>query len=94
MGWVPEIMSSRNDSFRHESLHDGKSIKALLKSIEKGLGDGEISLEDEDGRLVLTPEGLLRLKITASSEEDRQKLTIRISWSLEEEFEEKHLSIS
>ena len=34
------------------------------------------------------------MKITASSEEDRQKLTIRISWSLEEEFEEKHLNIS
>jgi amphi-Trp domain-containing protein len=50
-------MSSRNDSFRHESLHDGKSIKAIVKSIEKGLGDGEISLEDEDGRLVLTPKG-------------------------------------
>ncbi len=87
-------MGSRNDSFRHESLHDAKSITALLKSIEKGLGDGEISLEDEDGRLVLTPEGLLRLKVTASSEEDRQKLTIRISWSREEEFEEKHLSVS
>lgn len=87
-------MSTRNDSFRHESLHDGKSIKALLKSIEKGLGDGEITLEDEDGRLVLTPEGLLHLKITASREEGRQKLTIRIRWSLEEEFEEKHLSIS
>ncbi len=87
-------MSSRNDSFRHESLHDGKSIKALLKSIEKGLGDGEITLEDEDGRLVLTPEGLLRLKITASSDEGRQKLTIRVSWALEEEFDEKHLSIS
>lgn len=87
-------MSARNDRFRHESLHDATSIKALLTSIESGLGDGEISLEDEDGRLVLTPEGLLRLKITASSEEGRQKLTIRISWSLEEEFEEKHLSIS
>ena len=87
-------MSARNDSFRHESLHDAKSIKALLTPIEEGLGDGEISLEDEDGRLVLAPEGLLRLKITAGSEEGRQKLSIRISWSLAEEFEEKHLSIS
>jgi len=75
-------------------MHDAKSIKDILKSIEKGLGDGEINLEDEDGQLVLIPEGLLRLKLTASSEESRQKLTIRISWSREEEFEEKHLNIS
>ena len=87
-------MSSGNSSFRHESLQDAKSIKSLLRAIERGLADGEITLKDEEGKLVLTPEGLLRLKITASHEEDRQKLTIRISWALAQEISEKHLSIS
>lgn len=66
--------------FRHESLQDKKSIEKLLKAITEGLAAGTISLEDDEGQLVMKPNGLLHLKVSAAIEDDRNKLNIRISW--------------
>jgi len=70
----------QNGRFRHESLQDKESIKSLLKAVTNGIGAGKITLEDENGNLVLVPGGLLRLKINASVDDDQNKLDIRISW--------------
>lgn len=68
------------NSFRHESLQDTKTIAELLKSITKGIGKGKLTLSDEDGEIVLQPEGLLDLKLTAEREDRHQRLTLRITW--------------
>lgn len=71
--------------FVHESLQDMDSIEDFLKSISKAFGSGELVLEDEDGQLSIKPGGLLLLKITASEEDDRNRLNIRITWQNDRE---------
>jgi amphi-Trp domain-containing protein len=72
------------NSFRHESLQDAKTIAELLKSITKGIGKGKLTFSDEDGEIVLEPEGLLNLKVTAEQEDMRHRLTVRITWHPQE----------
>jgi len=72
-------MQEKN-SFRHESLQDAKTIAELLKSITKGISRGRMTFSDEDGEIVLEPEGLLNLKVTAEQEEMRHRVNIRITW--------------
>jgi len=73
-------MKQGKKSFRHDSLQDGKSIQAILKAISQGLGKGRLRLSDEEDELVLEPEGLLHLKLTADQEDNRQRLTLRVTW--------------
>ena len=43
----------------------------------------------------MNPEGLLNLKLTASQDDSRYKLDLRISWQVEDKaLEEKTLTIS
>jgi amphi-Trp domain-containing protein len=76
----------QNAKFLHESLQDQNSIKNLLKAISSGIGKGKVVLEDDDGVLTLNPEGLLHLKISASEEEDKSKINVRISWDKKKEI--------
>jgi amphi-Trp domain-containing protein len=61
-------------SFRHESLQDSNTISDILQSITKAIEKGKVVFSDEDDRIVMHPEGLLQLKVTASQEENRQKI--------------------
>ncbi|SIQ48818.1 amphi-Trp domain-containing protein [Marinobacterium stanieri] len=72
-------MAAKNE-FVYESYQDGKTIQTLLKSIARGLGKGKLEFSDGDTDLVLTPEGLLHLKVSASEDETRNQLNIRIRW--------------
>lgn len=74
----------QKNSFRHESLHDRKSIQELLKAITKGIAKGEVTFSDEDGDMVMQPNGLLNLKVTASEDDYRHKIDLRISWQVDE----------
>jgi amphi-Trp domain-containing protein len=76
-------------SFRHESLQDCESIREILKSVTKGIGNGRVVFSDEDGEIIMEPEGLLRLKLTASQEDNLYKMNIRITWQAEEEAPKK-----
>lgn len=82
-------MRQSKNSFRHESLQDAKTIQEILKSITKGIAKGKLSFSDEDGEIVMEPEGLLNLKITASEDELSHRLAIRISWQAEEKVKRK-----
>ena len=73
-------MLPRKNRFRHESLEDSKTIQAYLKAVTKGLQQGTLSFENDQGEIVLTPEGLLKLKVVASKEDTKNRLEIRISW--------------
>jgi len=87
-------MRSRKKSFRHQSLQDEKSIQDILKSITSGLAKGKITFSDEDEKIVMRPEGLLDLKVTASQEENRNRFSIRVSWQTDDSSEKKKKSLS
>jgi amphi-Trp domain-containing protein len=87
-------MRSRKKSFRHQSLQDEKSIQDILKSISSGIARGKITFSDEDEKIVMRPEGLLDLKVTATQEENRNRFNIRISWQVDDSREKKKKSLS
>ena len=87
-------MRSRKRSFRHQSLQDEKSIQDILKSITNGIARGKITFSDEDEKIVMRPEGLLDLKVTATQEENRNRFNIRISWQVEDDGDKKKKSLS
>lgn len=81
-------MQQDKQNFRHESLQDTESIQQLLKALTRGIGRGKLSFSDEDGEMVMQPNDLINLKLTASREDGRNRVTIRITW-LEDEPNEK-----
>ena len=87
-------MRSRKRSFRHQSLQDEKSIQDILQSITNGIARGKITFSDEDEKIVMRPEGLLDLKVTATQEENRNRFNIRISWQLDDSREKRKKSLS
>lgn len=76
-------MSQNKNTFRHDSLQNQETIQALLKSIGKGLEKGRLTFSDAEGEIVLKPEGLLNLKISASREGAHHRLSLRVSWQSE-----------
>ncbi|HAJ92837.1 MAG TPA: amphi-Trp domain-containing protein [Gammaproteobacteria bacterium] len=87
-------MRNRKKSFRHQSLQDEKSIQDILKSITSGIAKGKITFSDEDEKIVMRPEGLLDLKVTASQDENRNRFNIRISWQVDDSGDKKKKSLS
>jgi amphi-Trp domain-containing protein len=88
-------MRDNKNRFKHESLQDANTIRDLLKAVTRGIAKGKLHFSDEDDEIVLEPEGLLHLKLTASQDENRNRLSIRISWHSEDSGEKlrKELSI-
>jgi len=88
-------MKQTKKSFRHESLQDSKSIQSILKAVSQGIGKGKLTLSDEDDEMLLEPEGLLHLKLTATQDEGRHRINLRVTWQTEEEKPKKrHLEVS
>ena len=71
-------------SFRHESLQDAKTIKGVLKALTDGLARGKLSFSDADDSIELKPSGLMKLKITATQDDNLNRVNIRIAWQSEE----------
>ncbi len=59
-----------------------------------GIAKGKVTFSDEDDEIRMEPEGLLRLKLTATREENRRLINIRISWQVEEEMQKQQKSLS
>jgi amphi-Trp domain-containing protein len=87
-------MRNGKKNFRHQSLQDEKSIQDILKAITSGIAKGKITFSDEDEKIVMRPEGLLDLKVSASQEENRNRFNIRISWQTDDSGEKKKKSLS
>ncbi len=87
-------MRNGKRSFRHQSLQDEKTIQDILKSIASGLARGKITFSDEDEKIVMRPEGLLDLKLTATQEENRNRFNIRLSWQVDDSREKNKKSLS
>jgi amphi-Trp domain-containing protein len=77
-------MAQRKNSFRHDSLHDAETIRDLLEALTDGLGRGRLTFRDDEGEIVMHPEGLLRLKLRASRDDNRNRVDVRISWQTAE----------
>jgi amphi-Trp domain-containing protein len=77
-------------------MQDCKTIGNILKSISTGLSEGKLTFSDNEDEIVMEPEGLLNLKLTATQEEGRQRINIRITWQVENEpaKKKKMLSVS
>ena len=73
-------MTRRKKRFDYQSLHDSKSIQSVLKAITAGIAKGKITFSDEDEKIVMKPEGMLDLKVTATKEEGRNRFSIKVSW--------------
>jgi amphi-Trp domain-containing protein len=73
-------MAQNKQEFRHDSLQDLETIQDIIKSINKGLARGKLVFSDEDDEIIMEPEGLLNLKITASKDEQRSRINLRVSW--------------
>ena len=80
---VIEIMK-QNTQFRHESLQDSKSVERLLGALIDGISEGKVVLEDDDGTLEFPVKGLANLRISASQDEDRNRLDIRLTWRIKQ----------
>jgi len=87
-------MHSDKSSFRHESLQDNTTITALLKAVTDGLEKGTITFSDDDGEIVMSPQGLLNLKVTASQDEGRNRFTLRVTWQDEASHKASKKSLS
>jgi len=78
-------MKQGKKSFRHESLQDTKTLQELLNSMTKGIARGELRFSDEEDEIIMHPKGLMNLKVTANQEDNRQRVSLRISWQLEDD---------
>ena len=81
--------------FRHESLQDSESVERLLNALVEGISKGKIVLEDEEGSMVMKPKGLANLKISASQDDKKNRIDVRITWyENSDPVQEKELKIS
>lgn len=87
-------MRHGKSSFRHDSLQDARTVRGILKSITNGLAEGRLTFSDEDDEIVMEPQGLMNLKLTATQEEGRHRINIRISWQVEDETVKKKKALS
>ncbi|GAB6051446.1 hypothetical protein JCM17960_02660 [Magnetospira thiophila] len=73
-------MKRQKSSFRHESLQNQESVQALLKALTEGIAKGKVTFSDADDQIQMQPEGLLNLQLTASQEDNRNRIQIRLTW--------------
>lgn len=86
-------MRQGKKSFRHESLQDAASIQEILAAISAGILSGKVTFSDSDDKIVMRPEGLLHMSVAASQEEDRDRISIRVSWQVEDKQGKKKRSL-
>ena len=87
-------MKSSKSEFRHESIQDNESIKAILKAITEGIQKKEITFSDDDDSILMHPKGMLNLKVTASQDGNDNRISIRIKWQTEPDKQNKKSSLS
>jgi len=74
-------MHNGDGSFRHDSIQNRKSIKALLEAITKGIGKGELTLGDGDDEIVLHPDGLITVRVRAERSNGANRIDLRMTWT-------------
>ncbi len=85
-------MSSADSSFKHLSLQDSESIIAYLEALGVGFKQGALLFSTDSKRLVLKPQGLIKLEVEAKRKDEQMKLTLKFRWN-EETTGEGDLSV-
>ncbi len=80
-------------SFLHESLQDADTLVDILKSIADGIEKGKISCSDEDNEIVLKPEGLMQLKVSAAQDNNHYRFNLKVNWQSKEAIKKKRLKV-
>ncbi len=75
-------MKQHKKSFRHDSLQDTQSVLKILHAVIEGLETGNLVLSDNHDEIILNPDGLLQLKLTASQDDTQCTLAVKVSWQV------------
>lgn len=71
---------ARANQFRHESLQDKRAIVQYLNALAEGVEKGALQFSDEQGEIMLEPNGMIRFGVAAERKSDRYGLTVKLSW--------------
>lgn len=78
--------------FKHASLQDCQTIIKYLEALHGGFAKGALLFSSDGKRLVLKPQGLIKLEVEAKRKDEQMKLTLKFRWS-EEAPDEGELSL-
>ncbi|MGM0543764.1 MAG: amphi-Trp domain-containing protein [Pseudomonadota bacterium] len=70
--------------FSHDSLLDRQSTHELLVTLANAVKKGELTFQESEGELVLSPQQLLQVSLRASDEGDKQEVEIKLKWRTKE----------
>ncbi len=81
-------MASSGNEFAYQSLQDPESIVKYLEALGEGIKGGSLLFGTKKKKLILEPNGLMKLDVKARRKDRKVKLEIKISWSQEKENKE------
>lgn len=76
-----------DDDFRHESVHDPRSIVKYLQAITTGIERGHIQLGAAEHLLDLRPKGMLEFEVRAKRRGGRVMLALELHWRESDEHD-------
>ncbi|KXF81869.1 amphi-Trp domain-containing protein [Enterovibrio coralii] len=74
------MMQSGKKKFRHESLQDNNMLADMLRSVADGLKSGELTFSDENGDIIMQPDGLMHFKLRAQKKNGHNQFAFEVSW--------------
>lgn len=66
--------------FSHDSLLDKNSTKDLLVALANAVKKGHLEFQESEGDLILSPGNLLEVSVTASHEDGKQEVGVKLKW--------------
>jgi len=75
-------MESKNSekNFQHESIEDRDSVIKYLEMLSDGFRKGEIEFCSDRETITLKPSHLVNLEIKVKNQQQKSKLSLKISW--------------
>ncbi len=74
-------MASSGDEFAYQSLQDPDSIVKYLEALGEGIKGGSLLFGTKKKKLILEPNGLMKLDVKARRKDKKVKIEIKVSWS-------------
>ena len=75
--------------FEYDSLQDRESITGYLNAISEGFARGRLIFGSGEERMILEPQGLIKLSIKVTDKNDKVKLSVKFTWTDREERQAK-----
>ena len=83
-----------NEEYKQVFITESKEHIDTLNNGLIILEKGKITFSDEDDSIVMRPEGLLDLKVTATQEPRKNRISIRIAWQTDDADRKKKKMLS